>query len=86
MDAPGAHTHQDHVLSMLGVPPKAFVMVRDERYKLSANTADLASMDLYDLQEDPKELHNLVNDPALREVQESLLGLLTPVFEKVGAT
>ena len=41
-------------------------------------------MDLYDLQEDPKELHNLVNDPALRDVQESLLELLTPVFDKVG--
>ena len=40
-------------------------------------------MDLYDLQEDPRELHNLVNDPGLREVQESLLALLTPVYEKV---
>jgi len=84
MDAPGAHTHQDHVLSMLGVPPNAFVMVRNERYKLSANTAYRMPMDLYDLQEDPQELHNLVNDPALRDIQESLLGLLAPVFEEVG--
>ncbi len=84
-DAPGAHTHQGHVLSMLGVPPNAFVMVRNERYKLSANTSDRSPMDLYDLEQDPRELHNRVNDPALREVQASLLALLAPVFEEVGS-
>jgi arylsulfatase len=83
-DAPGAHTHQDHVLSMLGVPPNAYVMVRNARYKLSANTADRSAMDLYDLNQDPQELHNLVNDPGLQEVQASLLGSLTPVFDAVG--
>ncbi|MCY4531431.1 MAG: sulfatase-like hydrolase/transferase [Gammaproteobacteria bacterium] len=85
MEAPDAHTHQNHVLSMLGMPPEAFVMVRNERYKLSANSANRVPMDLYDLQEDPRELHNLVNDPGLSEVQESLLALLAPVFEKVSS-
>ena len=85
-DAPSAHKHQDYVLSMLGVPPNAFVMVRNERYKLSANAADNTAMDLYDLQDDPRELNNLVNDPALREVREALLARLAPVFEQVAAS
>ena len=85
MEVPDAHTHQNHVLSMLGVPPNGFVMVRNERYKLSANSVSRVPMDLYDLQEDPRELHNLVNDPGLSETQESLLDSLAPVFEKVSS-
>jgi choline-sulfatase len=65
--------HQTAVLSELGLPPSVFTMVRTDRYKLSIDTSTRAPIDLYDMQEDPDEQHNRVDDPALEHVKEELI-------------
>jgi choline-sulfatase len=50
-----------------------FSMVRNDRYKMSVNAATLEPVDLYDGFGDPKELNNLVADPALAKVRNNLL-------------
>ena len=55
-------THQPAVLSELGLPPSVYTMLRTDRYKLSIDTRSRAAIDLYDMQEDPDELHNLVTN------------------------
>lgn len=41
-----------------------------ERYKLSINLLD--SDELYDLQQDPNEMHNLIDEPGCREARDEL--------------
>ena len=72
-NATDPHSHKDAVLSELGVPPHAFSMVRTDRYKMSVNAATREPLELYDMLDDPRELHNRVNDPALRAVREGLI-------------
>ena len=72
-DAAGAHSHRDAVLSEFGLPPMAFSMVRTDRYKMSVNTSTREPQDLYDMREDPRELHNRVNDPELGDVRDEML-------------
>ena len=73
-DAPDAHRHKDAVLSEFGLPPEAFCMLRTDRYKMSVHATTREPLDLYDMLEDPSELHNRVNDPALRDVREEMIG------------
>ena len=40
---------------------------------MSVNAATREPLDLYDMRDDPKELHNRVNDPELRPVREELI-------------
>ena len=61
------------MLSEIGVPPYAFSMVRTDRYKMSVNASTREPLDLYDMLDDPREMHNRVNDPALRSVQQGLI-------------
>ena len=72
-EAPGAQVHKEAVLSEMGLPPMAYSMVRTDRYKMSVNTLTRETLDLYDMEEDPKELHNRVNDPSLETVRQELL-------------
>jgi arylsulfatase A-like enzyme len=72
-DAPGAQVHKEAVLSEMGLPPMAYSMVRTDRYKMSVNTLTREPLDLYDMEEDPNELHNRVADPALQDVRDELL-------------
>ncbi len=72
-DAEGAQVHKDAVLSEMGLPPMAYSMVRTDRYKMSVETLTRRPLDLYDMENDPDELHNRVNDPSLRNVREELL-------------
>ena len=46
--------------------------MRTERYKLIHFYNDIDVWELYDLQEDPKEMHNVYNDPAYAKVQEDM--------------
>jgi len=68
-DAKDAHRGKETLFSEV----MGFSMIRDERYKMSVNAADLTPVDLYDMTGDPKELDNLVNDPALGKVRHDLL-------------
>ena len=47
-------------------------MVLTDRYKMTVNTRTREPLDLYDMAEDPKELHNRVDDPALSDVREAI--------------
>ena len=71
-NATDAHRHKEAVLSELGLPPYVFSMLRTDRYKMSVNAATREPLELYDMLDDPRELHNRVNDPALRAVREEL--------------
>ena len=72
------------VLSELGLPPSAFIMVRTEDQKLSVDAVSRQPIEHYDLNNDPCELHNLVEDPdyeytrsvIVNEVMEPMLGTL----------
>ena len=72
------------VLSELGLPPSAFIMVRTEGQKLSVDAVSRQPIEHYDLNNDPCELHNLVEDPdyeytrsvIVNEVMEPMLGTL----------
>ena len=68
-DAPGAHRGKEAVFSEVML----FSMVRNDRFKLSVDSLTREPVDLYDMEEDPCELRNLVDDPALRPVREALV-------------
>ena len=70
-DAPTAQRHRDAVLSeFAGVDP--YSMVLTDRYKMTVNTRTREPLDLYDMDEDPDELHNLVEEAALAGVRDSI--------------
>ena len=58
--------------------------VRTENLKYVERTAEWPS-ELYDLEADPGETHNLIGDPAYRKTLEALRRELAEVFEKLGA-
>ena len=66
-----AQRHHAAVLSeFAGLDP--YSMVLTDRYKMTVNTRTREPLDLYDMAEDPKELHNRVDDPALAGVREAI--------------
>ncbi len=72
----------DHVFER--IVNMGYKAVRTDRYKY-IHYVDLADMDeFYDLQEDPYELHNLINDPdaasAIRETKAELERLLKQTY------
>ena len=70
-DDANAQVHQSAVLSeFAGRDP--YSMVLTDRYKMTVNTRTREPLDLYDMAEDPKELHNRVDDPALSDVREAI--------------
>ena len=59
-----------------------FSMVRNDRYKMTVNTNSQKPVELFDLQSDPEELTNIVNDPSMKEVRESLKAYLKSLLKK----
>jgi len=60
--------------------------VRNERYKY-IHYVDLAGADeLYDLQEDPYELKNLISDPDYAAVLEQMKGDLDNLLKQTGGS
>ncbi len=64
--------------------------IRTERYKLIHFYYDIDEWELYDLQKDPQELHNVINDPAYADVVkqmhhqlDSLIQLYQDPLEKI---
>jgi choline-sulfatase len=50
-----------------------FVMAATERYRMTLERNSGTPCELFDLQEDPDELNNLVNDPAYRSVRDDIV-------------
>src|SRR5690606_18532859 len=57
-------------------------MIRTERYKLVVNPPDVN--ELYDLETDPDELVNQIDNPAYREVRDRLYTLLYRELKATG--
>jgi arylsulfatase A-like enzyme len=72
-EGPNVQKHKEAVLSEIGLPPMAYSMVRTDRYKMSVDTMTRQPVDLYDMDEDPDELHNRVDDNSLKHVRDELL-------------
>ncbi len=66
-----AQRHQAAVLSEFA-GPDPYSMVLTDRYKMTVNTRTREALDLYDMAEDPNELHNRVDDPLLAGVREAI--------------
>jgi len=62
--------------------PASLCFVRDQRYKLVYNQADIG--ELYDLETDPYELNNLIDSPEAAEVKAELGEKLAQHLERVG--
>ncbi|MDE3742054.1 sulfatase [Maribacter polysaccharolyticus] len=58
--------------------------VRTDRYKLIHFYYDLDEWELYDLEKDPSEMHNVYNDPAYAEVREEMHVQLEAMRTKYG--
>ena len=91
---PGANTGKEYVISeVIG-----FVMIKNEDYKLSVNLNKgnttgfwgvvtnsekaVDPVEMYDLQNDPDELRNVVADPKYDQARKELLAQLDAYFEK----
>jgi choline-sulfatase len=68
-EGPEAQKGKDVVFSEV----YGFSMVRDERYKLVVQSENLRPVEMFDLENDPDELKNLVNDPSLESVRKEFL-------------
>ena len=68
-NAPGAQEGKEVVFSEVELSS----MVRDDRYKMNVDTLTREPLELYDMDEDPKELNNLVEDPAYQEMRSRLM-------------
>lgn len=58
--------------------------VRTDRYKLIHFYYDIDAWELFDLQEDPRELNSVYDDPAYAAVRDSLTDLLLALQEQYG--
>ena len=67
-DAPGAQKGKDYVFSEVF----GFSMIRDDRHKMAIDVRNNQPGELFDLEADPHENQNLINDPAYKKVVTKL--------------
>jgi len=68
-DAPGAQEGKDTVFSEVYL----YSMVRNDKFKMAVNTVTREPLELYDMEQDPRELRNLVEDSAYEQVRSELM-------------
>jgi choline-sulfatase len=68
-DAADAQNGKDVVFSEL----ELYSMARDEQYKMNIRTLTREPLELYDMVNDPHELHNLVQMPSMQTVRDRFL-------------
>jgi len=68
-DAPEAQIGKDAVFSEVYL----FSMVRDDKFKMTINTVSREPLEFYDMEQDPKELRNLVEDPSYEQIRSKLM-------------
>ena len=56
--------------------------IRTERYKLIHFYYDIDEWELYDLENDPQEMHNIYDDPASKDIREDLHKKLAELREQ----
>ena len=80
---------REHIFCEFVYDKKANLMVRDARYKLIYLSPANQRL-LFDMQEDPHELHNLAGKPELQEVQQrleqTLIGCMAPEQQEAWVT
>lgn len=69
-DAPDAQKGKDVVFSEVGELGPYCSMARNEQYKMTIDSSAEQALELYDMVNDPQELRNLVNEPAMKDLQE----------------
>ncbi len=67
-DASGAQEGKEVVYSEV----RLCSMVRNDRFKMSVDSLTREPLDLYDMEEDPTEIRNLVQEPAYRAIRAEL--------------
>jgi len=68
-DASGAQEGKEVVYSEV----RLCSMVRNDRFKMSVDSLTREPLDLYDMEEDPSEVRNLVLEPTHKDVRAELL-------------
>jgi len=68
-DAPDAQTHKEAIYSEVSL----YSMVLTDKYKMTVDALTRQPTELYDIENDPDELDNIVRYPELKAVQEELL-------------
>ena len=69
-DSPDAQRGKGVVFSEVNL----YSMARTERYKMAIDSLTRQPLELYDMENDPHELRNLVNEPRLSGVRDQFLG------------
>jgi len=69
---PKAHEGKKYIFSEV----YGYSSIMNDKYKLTINTLSGEPIELFDLQRDPKELKNWVNDNSLGSVQQKLLKMI----------
>jgi choline-sulfatase len=72
-DAPGAQEGKDVVFSEVGESGPYCCMARTDRYKMTIDAETRQPLELYDMEADPTELRNLVDEASLESVREEFL-------------
>jgi hypothetical protein len=58
----------------MGGSDSYFVMAATERYRMTLERNSGVACELFDLQEDPDELNNLVDDPGYESIRNDIVG------------
>lgn len=69
LDADRAQIGKDAVYSEISL----FTMARSDRYKLNVDSVSREPLELYDMDEDADEVHNLVEDPSHSTIRDELI-------------
>ncbi len=72
-DAPDAQKGKDVVFSEVGESGPYCAMARTEKYKMTIDAQTRQPLELYDMENDPAELRNLVHEASLEDLREEFL-------------
>ena len=83
-NAPGRHSWLYEHFPVFPIPIPGMTAVRTDRYKYIEYQDDLKPAELFDLQEDPKEMHNIINTAQGQSVLPQLRRELQKIKQDTG--